>query len=81
VTNARDDVDELRRLTDELFITTDLKDWDALRALFVDGPIEVDRARWPAAAPSRPRPTRRLDGFRHDSKLTRGNDAVRTHSR
>jgi hypothetical protein len=23
----------------------------------------------------------RLDGFRYDSKLTRGNDAVRTHSR
>jgi hypothetical protein len=33
---------EVRRLTDELFVTTDLKDWTAARALFVDGPIEVD---------------------------------------
>jgi hypothetical protein len=33
---------ELRRLTDELFITTDLKDWTGARALFADGPIEVD---------------------------------------
>ena len=33
---------ELRRLTDELFITTDLKDWAGARALFADGPIEVD---------------------------------------
>ena len=28
---------EIRRLADELFITTDLKDWTALRALFADG--------------------------------------------
>jgi hypothetical protein len=33
---------ELRRATDELFINTDLKNWPAARALFVDGPIEVD---------------------------------------
>src|ERR671924_1316936 len=33
---------EIRRLADELFITTDLKDWKAARALFQDGPIEVD---------------------------------------
>ena len=33
---------KLRRLTDELFITTDLKDWAGARALFADGPVEVD---------------------------------------
>ena len=33
---------ELRRLTDELFITTDLKDWAGARALFADGPVDVD---------------------------------------
>ncbi|HUR95175.1 MAG TPA: nuclear transport factor 2 family protein [Gemmatimonadales bacterium] len=39
---ADEDETTIRRLTDELFITTDLKDWTAARALFVDGPIEVD---------------------------------------
>jgi hypothetical protein len=33
---------EVRRIADELFVSTDLKDWPASRALFVDGPIEVD---------------------------------------
>lgn len=37
-----DDVAALRRLADELFITTDLKDWAATRRLFADGQIEVD---------------------------------------
>jgi hypothetical protein len=37
VSTATVDDAELRRLTDELFITTDLKDWGAMRALFVDG--------------------------------------------
>ena len=32
----------LSALADELFITTDLKEWDAARALFIDGAIEVD---------------------------------------
>jgi hypothetical protein len=42
--DARSDrVDEdLRRLADELFIATDLKDWAAVGALFADGSIEVD---------------------------------------
>jgi hypothetical protein len=56
---AGTDEAEIRRIADELFITTDLKDWDAARALFVDGSIEADMSY---------------------SKLTRGNDAVRTHS-
>jgi hypothetical protein len=150
VTNARDDVAELRRLTDELFITTDLKDWGAMRALFVDGPIEVDMSSLAGGGPVQTTADQlaagfraglhagkvshhlatnyrvrvdgdraevwahgyawnrvaalppgsdlwetwgnyrlsyrriagewRLDGFRYYSKLTRGNDAVRTHS-
>ena len=146
---AADDT-ELRRLTDELFITTDLKDWAAARALFADGPIEVDMSSLVGGAPigltadeliggfraglhpgklshhlasnyrvqvdgdraevwahgyswnrvpTLPAGTDfwetwgnyrltyrrvvgewRLDGFRYYSKLTRGNDAVRTHS-
>ena len=36
------DEQELRSLADSLFAFTDLKDWSAAAALFVDGPIEVD---------------------------------------
>jgi SnoaL-like domain len=32
----------LRQLADELFITTDAKEWAAARALFADGDIDVD---------------------------------------
>jgi hypothetical protein len=141
---------ELRRLADELFIATDLKDWRAARVLFVDGPIEVDMSslagggsmqltadellagfraglhpgkvshhlagnyritvrgdraelwahgyawnRVPTFPPGadlwetwgnyrltcrRVGGHWRLDGFRYYSKLTRGNDAVRTHT-
>ena len=141
---------ELRRLTDELFITTDLKDWSAARALFADGPIDVDMSSlvgggpvqltadqliagfqaglhagkvshhltsnyriqvdgnraelWAHGyawnrVPALPAGTDlwetwgnyrlsyrrvagqwRLDGFHYYSKLTRGNEAVRTHS-
>ena len=141
---------ELRRLADELFITTDLKDWSTARALFVEGPIEVDMSslagggpvqltaeeliagfraglhpgkvshhlaanyrltvqadraeiwahgyawnRVPTLPPGadlwetwgdyrltcrRVGGAWRLDGFRYYSKLTRGNDAVRTHT-
>lgn len=144
------DESDLRRLADELFITTDLKDWTAVRALFVDGPIDVDMSslagggpvcmtaddliagfrgglhpgkishhiaanyrisieddraelwahgyawnRVPALPASddlwetwgnyrlsfrRNGDAWRLDGFRYFSKLTRGNDAVRTHT-
>jgi hypothetical protein len=140
----------LRRLTDELFIATDLKEWAAARALFLDGPIEVDMSslagggpvtitadqliggfqaglhpgklshhmatnyriraegdraelwchgyawnRVPAIAPGadlwetwgnyrlsfrKVGDGWRITGFRYYSKLTRGNDAVRTHS-
>jgi hypothetical protein len=141
---------ELRRIADELFVTTDLKDWTAARALFVDGPIEVDMSSLAGGGavqmtaeqlmagfraglhtgklshhlatnyrvridedraelwahgyawnrvPSFPAGTDlwetwgnyrltyrregqvwRLDGFRYYSKLTRGNEAVRTHT-
>ena len=141
---------ELRRLADELFSFTDLKNWAALRALFVDGPIEVDMSSLAGGGPVRMtaddlvggfraglHPGKvshhlaanyritvdgdraevwahgyawnrvpslpagadlwetwgnyrltcrrvagvwRLDGFRYYSKLTRGNDAVRTHT-
>jgi SnoaL-like domain len=143
------DEQAVRYLADELFIATDQKDWDAVRALFVDGPIEVDMSSLAGGGPARmtaddlvagfrtglhagkashhlaanyrvtvdadraelwahgyawnrvaalppgedlwetwgnyrltcrrgPRGWR-LDGFRYYSKLTRGNDAVRTH--
>ena len=141
---------ELRRLTDELFINTDLKDWTAARALCAEGSIEVDMSSlvgggpvqltadeliagfraglhaekvshhlaanyritmqgdraevwahgyawnrvpaFPAGADlwetwgnyrlscRRVAGRWRLDGFRYYSKLTRGNDAVRTHT-
>ena len=149
-TSTTADEAELRRLVDELFITTDLKDWTALRALFVDGQIEVDMSSLAGGGPMRMTAdqlvggfrsglhagkvshhlaanyriaidgeraeilahgyawnhvpalpegsnlwetwgdyrltcgrvggTWRLDGFRYYSKLTRGNDAVRTHT-
>lgn len=144
------DEQAVRHLADELFITTDQKDWDAVRALFVDGPIEVDMSSlagggpvlttaddlvagfraglhagkashhlaanyritvngdraelwahgyaWNRVAALPPGEDLwetwgnyrltcrrgpggwRLDGFRYYSKLTRGNDAVRTHT-
>lgn len=147
---AAGDEAELRRLADELFINTDLKDWSAARALFADGPIEVDMSSLAGGGPVKmtaddliagfraglhpgkvshhlatnyritvqgdraelwahgyawnrvpafPAGTDlwetwgnyrlscrrvadqwRLDGFRYYSKLTRGNDAVRTHT-
>lgn len=147
---TENDASDLRRLADELFITTDLKDWPAVRALFADGPIEVDMSSLVGGGPveltadqliagfraglhagkashhlvanyrtdvrgdraelwahgyawnrvaALPAGSElwetwgnyrlsfrgvggawRLDGFRYYSKLTRGNDAVRTHA-
>jgi hypothetical protein len=144
-----DDDQALRRLSDELFITTDQKDWSRARALFADGEIDVDMSslvggqpvrltadtllagfkaglhtgkvshhmatnyritvdgyraevwahgyawNYVASMPAgenvwetwgnyrltarRERTGWKLDGFRYYSKLTRGNDAVRTH--
>jgi len=148
---SRSEALAIRQLVDELFIATDLKDWTATRALFSDGPIEVDMSSlggggalqmtadqlvdgflaglhagkmshhlatnyrieidgdraevWAHGyawnrVPALPAGSDlwetwgnyrvtchrvggdwRLDGFRYYSKLTRGNDAVRTHTR
>jgi len=55
---------ELRRLTDELFITTDLKDWTAARALFADGPIEVDMSSLVGGGPVQLTADELIAGFR-----------------
>lgn len=148
--NRPEDESALRQLADELFITTDMKDWAGARALFVDGTIDVDMSSLAGGGPVRMsadellsgfkaglhakkashhlatnyrvridddraelyahgyswnrvaelgpgadlwetwgnyrltfRKTAgswKMDGFRYDSKLTRGNEAVRTHS-
>jgi hypothetical protein len=41
---------QLIHIADELFITADLKEWSAMEALFVDGPIDVDIYLVPAHA-------------------------------
>ena len=58
------DRDAIARLADELFITTDLKDWTAARALFVDGEIEVDMSSLVGGGPVRMTADQLLDGFR-----------------
>lgn len=64
---AAGDEAELRRLADELFITTDGADlWETWGNYRLSCRRVAER--W------------RLDGFRYYSKLTRGNDAVRTHT-
>jgi hypothetical protein len=55
---------ELRRMADELFITTDLKDWSAARALFIDGPIEVDMSSLASGAAVQLTADQLMDGFR-----------------
>src|SRR5262245_13237456 len=40
----RTDEEAVRRLADELVLATDEKDWAGVRALFVGGPIVVDRS-------------------------------------
>jgi hypothetical protein len=64
---------ELRRLTDELFITTDLKDWAAMRALFVDDPIEVDMSSLVGGGPVQLTADELIAGFRaglHPGKVS-----------
>ncbi|HYF38255.1 MAG TPA: nuclear transport factor 2 family protein [Gemmatimonadales bacterium] len=55
---------EIRRVADELFITTDLKDWVAARALFVDGTIEVDMSSLDGGGPVELTADQLIDGFR-----------------
>ncbi len=54
----------LRRLTDELFLTTDAKDWSAARALFADGEIDVDMSSLAGGGPVRLTADALIDGFR-----------------
>ena len=55
---------EIRRVADELFIATDLKDWAAARALFADGPIEVDMSSLAGGGPVSITADQLIDGFR-----------------
>jgi hypothetical protein len=55
---------EIRRVADELFITTDLKDWTAARALFTDGTIEVDMSSLAGGGPVQLTADQLIDGFR-----------------
>jgi hypothetical protein len=64
---------ELRRIADELFVNTDLKDWAAARALFVDGAIEVDMSSLVGGGPVRMSADELIAGFRaglHDGKIS-----------
>jgi hypothetical protein len=58
----------IRRLRDELLVTTDLKDWTAARALFADGPIEVDMSSLVGAA--------RCSSCRSSSSTASGRDSI-----
>ena len=62
--NRSEDESVLRQLADELFITTDLKDWLAARGLFVDGPIEVDMSSLVGGGPVRMSADELLNGFK-----------------
>jgi hypothetical protein len=55
---------EIRRLADELFVTTDLKEWAAARALFVDGLIEVDMTSPAGGAPVQITADQLIAGFK-----------------
>ena len=63
----------IRQLVDELFITTDLKDWSAARALFSDGPIEVDMSSLAGGGALQMTADELIDGFRaglHPDKVS-----------
>ena len=63
----------IRRLVDELFIATDLKDWTAARALFIDGPLEVDMSSLVGGGPVQLTGDQLIAGFRtglHPGKVS-----------
>ncbi len=65
--------DEIRELVDELFVTTDRKEWDRAVALFVAGPIEVDMTSLVGGTPSTTTARELFAGFRiglHAGKLS-----------
>jgi len=71
--DAMETAEELRRIADELLITTDLKNWSAARALFVDGPIEVDMSSLAGGGPVQMTADQLIDGFRaglHAGKIS-----------
>lgn len=64
---------ELARIIDELFITADRKEWKALEALFVDGPIDVDMTSLTGGTPARITAADLVAGFKvglHAGKAT-----------
>jgi hypothetical protein len=70
---SRPDAAAIRQLVDELFITTDLKDWTRARALFSDGPIEVDMSSLVGGGPVQMTADQLIDGFRvglHPGKVS-----------
>lgn len=70
---SQSDAVAIRQLVDELFITTDLKDWTRARALFTDEPIEVDMSSLVGGGPVRMTPDQLIDGFRaglHPGKVS-----------
>jgi hypothetical protein len=63
----------IRRLADELFITTDMKDWTAARALFSDDLIEVDMSSLIGGGPVQMTADQLIAGFRaglHPGKVS-----------
>lgn len=58
------DENTVRRMADELFITTDLKEWAAARALFSDGTIQVDMSSLVGGGPVRMTADELLGGFK-----------------
>lgn len=55
---------EIRCVADELFLATDAKDWAAARALFADGPIELDMSSLVGGGPVSITADALIDGFR-----------------
>ena len=72
-TENQPDAIAIRQLVDELFITTDLKDWTVVRALFSDGALEVDMSSLVGGGPVQMTADQLIDGFRaglHPGKVS-----------
>jgi hypothetical protein len=64
---------EIRGVADLLFIHTDAKEWAAARALFVEGPVEVDMSSLVGGGPVRTTAEELFAGFAaglHEGKLS-----------
>lgn len=67
------DEQEIRGVADLLFIHTDAKDWAAARALFVEGPVEVDMSSLVGGGPVRMTAAELFAGFEaglHEGKAS-----------